>query len=147
MGLRRDRELGRGDHQQRTESRTHNKQNEIGTATGQTSPTYDAAGNQTTDFGGLGYTYDAWNRPRTAGSRTYEYDGVGRRVQQTVSTTTTDYYYDDQWRVVEDKVAGATVRQYVWSAAGYVDELVLRDRDTDGNGSLEERLYVAQTEL
>ncbi|MCA9456858.1 MAG: RHS repeat-associated core domain-containing protein [Nitrospira sp.] len=32
--------------------------------------------------------------------------------------------------------------QYVWGARpGHRDELVLRDRDTDGNGSLDQRLY------
>jgi uncharacterized protein RhaS with RHS repeats len=31
-------------------------------------------------------------------------------------------------------------RQYLW-VRRYVDELILRDRDTDANGSLNERLY------
>jgi RHS repeat-associated protein len=129
-----------------TEGRTHNRQNRLLSATGQTSPTYDANGNQTKDFGNLNYTYDAWNRPRTASSRTYEYDGLGRRIQRTVSTTTSDFYYDDQWRILEDRIAGAVNAHYVWVAAGYVDEMVLRDRDADGNPAtgLEERLYAAQ---
>jgi len=33
--------------------------------------------------------------------------------------------------------------QYVWSPV-YVDALVLRDRDSNGDGTLDERLYVAQ---
>ena len=33
--------------------------------------------------------------------------------------------------------------RYVWSPV-YVDAMVLRDRDTDANGSLEERLWVQQ---
>jgi RHS repeat-associated protein len=39
--------------------------------------------------------------------------------------------------------AGASVRQYVWSPL-YTDALILRARDADGDGSLEERRYVAQ---
>src|SRR5262245_60103272 len=34
-------------------------------------------------------------------------------------------------------------RQYVWSPM-YVDALICRDRDTDGNGTMDERLYVQQ---
>jgi RHS repeat-associated protein len=45
--------------------------------------------------------------------------------------------------VLEEAVGGATERRYVWSPV-YVDALVLRDRDTDANGSLDERLYVIQ---
>jgi hypothetical protein len=33
--------------------------------------------------------------------------------------------------------------QYVWSPV-YVDALILRDRDTDADGTIDERLYVAQ---
>ena len=33
--------------------------------------------------------------------------------------------------------------QYIWSPV-YVDALVLRDRDSNGDGTLDERLYVAQ---
>jgi RHS repeat-associated protein len=49
--------------------------------------------------------------------------------------------------VLEEQVAsgGTSVPrvQYVWSPV-YVDALVLRDRDTDADGTLDERLYVAQ---
>jgi hypothetical protein len=40
-------------------------------------------------------------------------------------------------------VGGQAKVQYVWSPV-YVDALILRDRDADNNGTLEERLYVAQ---
>jgi len=33
--------------------------------------------------------------------------------------------------------------QYIWSPV-YVDALVLRDRDTNGDGTLDERLWVVQ---
>jgi RHS repeat-associated protein len=53
--------------------------------------------------------------------------------------------YSDQWQVLEERLGGITDMQYVWSPR-YVDAMVLRDRDTDGNGSLEERHYVEQDE-
>jgi len=56
---------------------------------------------------------------------------------------TTDFYYSEQWQVLEERVGGQTTVQYVWSPV-YVDALVLRDRDTDGDGTLDERLWVVQ---
>src|SRR5262249_51234042 len=44
---------------------------------------------------------------------------------------------------IEEQVSGNTVSQSIWSIV-YVDALVLRDRDTDNNGSLDERIWVAQ---
>ena len=40
-------------------------------------------------------------------------------------------------------MGGQTTVQYVWSPV-YVDALVLRDRDTDGDGTLDQRLWVVQ---
>ena len=48
-----------------------------------------------------------------------------------------------RWQVLEEKVGSNTTRRYVWSPV-YVDALVLRDRDTDGNGTLDERLWAQQ---
>jgi hypothetical protein len=51
-----------------------------------------------------------------------------------------------QWQVIEQREessgggAGDTEQQFVWSPV-YVDAMVLRDRDSDANGSLDERLY------
>jgi len=69
---------------------------------------------------------------RNSGGRlvaTYAYDGAYRRVSKTAGNTTRDYYYSDQWQVLEERVGGATVaeRRYVWGVR-YVDDLVLRDR-------------------
>jgi len=75
--------------------------------------------------------------------KTYKYDGLNRRVTETVSGTTTDLYYSDQWQVLEKRVGSNTTERYVWSPV-YVDSLVLRDRDTDANGTLDERLWVQQ---
>jgi hypothetical protein len=46
--------------------------------------------------------------------------------------------------LIEERVDDTAFAQYMWSGAGYVDEMIVRYRDTDGNGSLEERLWVLQ---
>ncbi|MFO0799414.1 MAG: RHS repeat-associated core domain-containing protein [Gemmataceae bacterium] len=133
-----------------TESRTANRQNEYTAVGSLTTPTYDANGNMTRAESGLRYVYDAWNRlvavRNSAGTTTLEafgYDGLGRRVKSDDGTTVTDLYYSDRWQVVEEQVGGDTVSRYVWSPL-YVDGLVLRDRDTDADGVVDERLWVLQ---
>ncbi len=133
-----------------TQTRSANKQNEITNISGATTPSYDANGNMTQAESGLRYVYDAWNRlvavkdsPGTTTLKTYSYDGLNRRVTETASGTTTDLFYSEAWQVLEEKVGSNTTKRYVWSPV-YVDGLVLRERDTDGNGSLDERLYVQQ---
>lgn len=101
----------------------------------------------TTDETGKQFVYDAWNRLVTVKNSggttiaTYAYDPLTRRVSETASSTTTNLYYSAQWQVVEERVSGAATKSYVWSSV-YVDAMVARDRDTDANGSLDERLYV-----
>ena len=57
---------------------------------------------------------------------------------------TRDLYYSAGWQVVEERAAsGQTVERNVWSPV-YVDALVVRTRDTDANGTLDERLWVQQ---
>jgi RHS repeat-associated protein len=132
-----------------TQTRTTNKQNEISGVSGATTPTYDANGNLTTDEAGHTYKYDAWNQlveVRDNSSTllaTYRYDALGRRVRETRGGTTTDLYYSADWQVLEERVSGTTTASYVWSPV-YVDALIARDRDTDGNGTLDERLYALQ---
>src|SRR5260370_40951264 len=67
-----------------------------------------------------------------------------RRILQNHGTAT-DVYYSAEWQVLEEQVGGVSKIQYVWSPV-YVDALVLRDRDADGNSGngLEERLWVQQ---
>jgi RHS repeat-associated protein len=134
-----------------TQTRNHNQQNEITLISGATTPTYDTNGNLTTDELGQTYKYDAWNRlvqVKNSGGTviaSYAYDGLGRRVQETHSGTVNDLFYSSAWQVLEERTGGvstATV-QYVWSPV-YVDALVLRDRSTHNNGTMDERLSVQQ---
>jgi RHS repeat-associated protein len=100
------------------------------------------------DEQGRTFIWDAWNRlvEVKQGSTTlveYQYDGLKRRIVEDDGTDEKDLYYSDQWQVLEERVDGDTVTQYVWSAV-YVDAMILRDRDADANtgNGLEERIYV-----
>ncbi|MFO0868116.1 MAG: RHS repeat-associated core domain-containing protein [Pirellulales bacterium] len=102
-------------------------------------------------------TYDAWNRlvKLEDGSGTvaqYEYDGAKRRTVKKAYTSgtlseTRHFYYTEpsRWQVVEERVESSSDadRQFVWGLR-YVDDIVLRDRDTDADGTLDERLYGLQ---
>ncbi len=129
-------------------NRTHNKQNEV-TQLGGTNLGFDGNGNTTSDNYGKTLVYDAWNRlvAYKNGATTLEsmqYDGLNRRIVANPGTAT-DLYYSSDWRMLEEQVGGVTKVQYVWSPV-YVDALILRDRDADGNAAngLEERLYAQQ---
>jgi RHS repeat-associated protein len=98
------------------------------------------------------FVYDGWNRlvkvykddGATQGQidesdtlvATYEYDGLGRRIQKTVGETTDDYYYNESWQVLETRRGGDPdpLDQYVWDVR-YVDAPVVRfhDGNTDGD--------------
>ena len=113
---------------------------------------------------GLTATYDAWNRlvklsRGTETVRTYRYDGRKYRIAVGVYSggslsTTRHLYYSNDWRVLEERVvlsgsgtAAETTapaeRQFLWGTR-YIDDLVLRDRDADGNSTLDERKYALQ---
>jgi RHS repeat-associated protein len=133
-----------------SQTRTRNKQNQT-TQVGSNNLAFDNNGNTLTDETGKQFVYDAWNRlvkVKNSGGTllvSYSYDALGRRLQEAINGgTTRDLYYSDQWQVLEDKVAsGSGTAQYVWSPV-YVDAMVLRDRDTNGDSTLDERLYVQQ---
>jgi RHS repeat-associated protein len=123
-----------------------NKQNEE-TAAGSSTLAFDSNGNLTTDDQGHTLVYDAWNRLVAVknGSTTlvsYKYDGLGRRMVENPGTAR-DLYYSANWQVLEERYNGGSTAdiQYVWSPV-YVDALVLRDRSTQHNGTLDERLWV-----
>ena len=73
----------------------------------------------------------------------YQYDGRFRRTTVTESDgTVTHAYYNDQWRQVEELDGTSTdpVKVHYWGALNRW-ELARRDRDSNGNGTLDESLY------
>ena len=99
---------------------TANAQNEYTSVSGATTPTYDANGNMTTDSAGLKYVYNAWNQvvavKNSSGTtlETYEYDGLGRRIEVTNSSTstTTNLYYSSDSQVLEE-FAGRRIHETI----------------------------------
>jgi RHS repeat-associated protein len=149
-----------------SQTRTHDPANEItaiSTTVGDSwiSPTHDRNGNMTTipsplsPVTSLTCVYDAWNRlvRVTDGSMTvaeYQYDGRNFHIVKTVYSDgvlseVRHFYLNFQNQVLEERVGTSTNadRQNVWGHR-YVDDLVLRDRDTDSSGSLGERLCTLQ---
>jgi len=131
-------------------------------------PVYSKAGNMTTipmpaDPTVPFYaTYDAWNRlvkieeddgmSGTWKVAEYEYDSAKRRILKMVYDSgvldeTRHFFYTEpsNWQVVEERVDGesSVERQIVWGRR-YIDDFVVRDRDTTGDGTLDERCYVSQ---
>jgi hypothetical protein len=94
----------------------------------------------------------------------HRYNGLGHRIAEHTDTdvdgdvdANDDWHhfaYDERWRVVAMFVESDTspTEEFVHQNAGaggqggasYIDEFVLRDRDTDGNGSLDERVWYCQ---
>src|SRR5262249_49958069 len=75
----------------------------------------------------------------------YKYDALNRRIVEAPGTNTNDLYYSSNWQVLEERLNGVTsaTDQEVWSPV-YIDALVLRDRSTLNNGTMDERLYAQQ---
>lgn len=126
-----------------TQNRTHNYQNQL-TGMGSNTLAFDANGNTTTDQNGRTLVYDAWNRLVEAKSGSaslirYEYDGVSRRIEE----GSTGQFFSAAWQVLEERVSDTVATSYAWSPV-YVDAMIARDRDSDSNGSLDERLYPLQ---
>jgi len=133
------------------QTRTANKQNEITSISGATTPNYDSNGNMTGDETGKTFVYDAWNRLVAVKSgstvlKTYGYDGLSRRVTETTSSTVRDLYHSNLGQLVEETVTpagGGTSKlnmRYVWGQS-YVNDMVYQQRDTNGDGNLDERLW------
>ena len=150
------------------QSRSANTVNEITNITNSVgsawaNPVYDPNGNMTSlpkpaaPQSALTGTFDAWNRAvkfvdATSGNtvQTNAYDGLRRRTIKQAYTSgtlseTRHLYYSSAWQVLEERVGTSTnaQRQFVWGLR-YIDNLVLRDRDTTGGGTLNERLYALQ---
>ena len=154
------------------QSRLANTVNEITGITNWTGPTwatpaYDTAGNTTTipqpDDPAENYTgtYDAWNRLVKLTDdandddpvQENQYDARNFRVVRDdyadgELAETRHYYYTLAWQGIEERLGSDpseadAERQFVWGKR-YIDDLVLRDRDADDNGTLDERLYGLQ---
>ncbi|PQO43816.1 RHS repeat domain-containing protein [Blastopirellula marina] len=150
------------------QGRAANQVNEITNITETTgpswaTPTYNPAGNMSTIpqpnnlTSSYVATWDAWNRlvKLIDGANTvagYEYDGAKRCVivktflSGSLNETRHVYFTDPaKWQAIEVRVNSSSVphSRHVWGLR-YIDDLVLRDRDTDGNDSLDERLYAMQ---
>ncbi|MCY2962269.1 MAG: hypothetical protein NT069_01220, partial [Planctomycetota bacterium] len=150
------------------QARSDNKVNEITGVTNSvgsawTAPAYNRNGNMTTvpqpadPTKGFSATYDAWNWlvklvdvPTDQTVQENAYDGRTFRVVRKSYTSgvlseTRQLFYSTGWQVVEERVGAATAaeRQFVWGLR-YLDDLIVRDRDTTGGGSLIERLYALQ---
>ena len=132
-----------------TQTRGANRQNEITSVSSATTPTYDNNGNLTKDENDNRFVWDAWNMLVQVKNSsnvvlvTYGRDALHRHVTDTVGSSVTDRFFSTDWQVLETKVGSNTITRNVWSPA-YVDALVLRDRDTDSNGTLDERVYSLQ---
>jgi RHS repeat-associated protein len=128
-----------------SESRTHNGQNQV-TAVGASSMTFDSNGSLISDgTTGKTYAYDAWNRlvkVQSGGSTiaVHEYDALSRQAQSGTTTPTDERWFSLNWQVLETRPSDGKTTQQVWSPV-YIDAMVCRDRDTDANGSLDERVY------
>ena len=119
---------------------------------------------------GYRYTFDAWDRLVTVKDTSnnlvaeYRYNGLGHRIgwhyDENASGTTDSsddwfhFQYNERWQQVGMWRAGDTAptEVFVYLNAGrdgyggssYIDDCVLRERDTNANGSLDERLYYLQ---
>jgi len=131
---------------------------------------WDAAGNLTDDGEEYKYEYDAFYRLRKVKDQSenlvaeHRYNGLGHRIGEHVDTDDDGdvdandewryFAYDERWRIVAHFLGSdsAPTEEFVHHAAGlsgrggssYIDLVVLRERDTDDNGSLEERMYYCQ---
>jgi len=144
------------------QNRTHNDANEITQIDAATTHvSHDAAGNMTKTPKPTSWsahhdlTWDAWNRlvKVVDGASTvaeYQYDGSNRRIVKKLYSggslsQTRHIYLSSQNQVLEERVDPSTSadRQFTWGSR-YIDELILRTRDTDANGSLDESLFALQ---
>ena len=141
------------------QTRSNNKDNQLVQIDGSSQGIeYDRAGNAIKIRPGAGgdwnkhftLVWDAWNRLVEVNDENgvtvqkNAYDGLSRRITKEAGGTVTQTYWSDRWKPLEERIGSATTaaHSYLWGERpGHRDELVLRDRDTDGNGTLDERLY------
>jgi RHS repeat-associated protein len=145
-----------------TQYRTHNKANWITALTGTpdgVDPVYANTGNMTTMPKVGAWTtaqtliWDAWNRlievnEGASDVATNTYDAFNRRIRKVTTSETRDYFYDFNWRSVEERVGtpgSQTVKaQYTWSPK---DRWTMIRRKRSTTGTLNEVLYVLKDYL
>jgi RHS repeat-associated protein len=154
------------------QTRDHNEVNETGTiGTNWADPVHDAAGNMTSmpkpsDLGNsISAKYDAWNRLVEVSDggvlvAKFRYDGEGHRILKMFDSQspgapdgldTYEHLFLKGQQVIETrKGSGSTAAQaealqpkyqHIWSPR-YIDSLILRDANTDGDGLCDDsRVY------
>ena len=148
------------------QSRVNNRSNQITQVDGSSAGvSYDRNGNMLELPTGEALTgpprklvWDAWDRlvevrdAEDTPIASYQYDAQTRRTVETTgageSTVARHFYYNDQWRSVEERLDASTEpeRQQVWQPSDRY-ELLLRDRSTGNDGEVDERLYPMKDQL
>jgi len=131
---------------------------------------YDEPGNLTDDGENYKYEYDAFYRLRKVNNQSdepvvqYRYNGLGHRIAEQIDSEPDGdldgndpwhhFAYNERWQMVAMFVDSDTdpTEEYLnhgagdggYGSASYIDDVVFRDRDTDANGSLDERIWYAQ---
>ena len=100
---------------------------------------YDEAGNMTSDADGYLYYYDYENRiisirkgdgdatPTVVA--TFEYDALGRRIAKSAGGSSTLYYYNDRWQVLNEHNGTGFSNRYIYG--NYIDEVLQMNNGSD----------------
>ena len=143
--------------------RSQNQANEVTGITspvGEVVPKYDATGNMITmpvkpglSTSQYTLTWDGWNRLVEVSNEgsiiaAYIYDGKTRQISKSNINETRHYYFNTEWRALEERVEGASVtvdRKYAW---GLIDrsDLVRRTR-ISGKAVLNEEIFLLRNGL
>jgi len=99
-------------------------------------------------------TYDAWNRlvkirDDNGTVREYQYDAIRRQIstieyEDDSATGVNHVYFTAMWQVLEER-SGTTLDakcHHLWGLR-HIDDILLRDRVTEAESTLNERLYAA----
>ena len=131
---------------------------------------YDAAGCMTDDGESYKYVWDAFLRLREVKDQSddlvaeHRYNGLGHRIGELIDTDDDGdvdgsdewryFAHDERWRIVAHFMGSDSdpIEEYLFHAAGldgtggssYIDLVVLRERDTTDNGTMDERMYFCQ---
>ncbi len=68
------------------------------------------------------------------------FSAAHRRVTKTLGTSVRHFYHSKRWQDLEEYVGTTKERLYVWGNR-HVDDLVLRDWSSAGNGNFDDRRY------